>query len=451
MTKVNTRSRPSHQSSPKFALLVAVARELAIRSHSALGRTLMMCFRRKHRAIEGLLRRWHVESGVLVEKVDWLQRYLDRLHRHHLCVIKSVTRSGNLCKTLLYRKVFDSGDVIDAKLDPHNNVLVLDIVLAIRPAPYPRSSTRLVRKFTTGIELIVAMGRDEDGVTRKLGALMVEALLVRQHLLEGGRMYLVSHRPVIDWIPNGNVLDLEGASLFKVDVESTRLFNDRLLDVITHAVWVQLWISFHCVGFVIDKSILMAIQRRIDSKREDVLVMHSQHARVNNGAPRNFNAIINGLSTQDAGGPHFVRHLAGLVEHESQDVLVVGHGDDALHNKLSVSDDDRSAGPIVGMFEPNASILLVHANGILQFKRLALLVGDETVDVVNRAEAVTTKFEVVCHDACTRVSKVKGRLLVEWMSRVSVGYVHVRQGHPVEEASIVVTDLSSPSADYQLW
>ena len=47
-------------------------------------------------------------------------------------------------------------------------------------------------------------------------------------------------------------------------------------------------------------------------------------------SPGDFDAIIDGLRAEDAGGADFVGPFAGLVKHEGEDVLVVGDGDAGL-------------------------------------------------------------------------------------------------------------------------
>ena len=49
---------------------------------------------------------------------------------------------------------------------------------------------------------------------------------------------------------------------------------------------------------------------------------------MHNGTPRYGSPLVNGLSADDTGSSHFICDFARLVENESEDVLVIGYGDD---------------------------------------------------------------------------------------------------------------------------
>jgi hypothetical protein len=61
-----------------------------------------------------------------------------------------------------------------------------------------------------------------------------------------------------------------------------------------------------------------------------VLVVGCEDAGVDYGSPGDFEVFVDGLRAEDAGGADFVGPFAGLVEHEGEDILVVGDGDARL-------------------------------------------------------------------------------------------------------------------------
>lgn len=90
-----------------------------------------------------------------------------------------------------------------------------------------------------------------------------------------------------------------------------------------------------------------------------MLVVDGEDARVDDGAPGDFDAFVDGLGADDAGGSDLVGHLARLVEHEGHDVFVVGDCDDGLDDQLPASDNGCSAGSVVGVLPADAGVLFV--------------------------------------------------------------------------------------------
>lgn len=58
-----------------------------------------------------------------------------------------------------------------------------------------------------------------------------------------------------------------------------------------------------------------------------MLVVGGEDAGVYHRPPGDFDAFVDGLCAEDSCGTDFVGPFAGLVEHEGEDVLVVGDGD----------------------------------------------------------------------------------------------------------------------------
>lgn len=237
--------------------------------------------------------------------------------------------------------------VIDAKVNPYHHVCVLDVLPPVCPRPHTGTASRLVGVLAAGVQLSVLVFGDIDVVVRKLGSLVVIAVLVRQHLLERGCVDLVGDRLAIDGIPHRRILNLEDPILLVVGIETTGLFDDRLLHIVTDTVRVEV-VARHGVRFVIDKSVLVAVNGRVDSEGEDVLMVRSKDAWVDDSAPRHLDALVDGRSAEDPRGTDLVDELPGLIEHESQDVFVVGDSDDGLEHQLPIPDQGRSSGTLHG-------------------------------------------------------------------------------------------------------
>ena len=182
-------------------------------------------------------------------------------------------------------------------------------------------------------------------MVRKLGSLVMVAVLVRQHLLERRCVDLVRDRLAVDGIPHRSVLDLEHPVLLVVGIETAGLFDDRLLHVVTDAVWVEV-IARHGMRFIVDKSIVVPVNGRVDTEGEDVLMVNGKDAWMDNSAPRHLDAFVDGRGAEDPCGANLVDKLPGLIEHESKDVFVVRDGDDGLEYQFPIPDQGRSAGTL---------------------------------------------------------------------------------------------------------
>ena len=160
-----------------------------------------MLLRDQSAPIELLAARRHVERGVPVEEVDRLQLHLDDLARHD-------------------GEILDARDVLQPKLQPHDDVLVQDGLPAVRPRAHPGPAAGLVRVPAAGVELAVVVSGDVDVVVGELGAFVVEGVGVGDHFLEGGGVDLVADGFAVDGVAGGFVEDLEGAGGVVVCVEA---------------------------------------------------------------------------------------------------------------------------------------------------------------------------------------------------------------------------------------
>ncbi len=272
---------------------------------------------------------------------------------------------------------------------------------------------------------------------------MVIAVLVRQYFLERGCVDLIGHRLAVDGILHRSILNHEDPVLFVVGIETARLFNHRLLDVVADTVWVEV-VARHGVRFVVDKSVVVAVDGGVDTEREDVLMVGGKDAWMDDSAPWHLDALVDGRGAEYPRGANLVGDLPGLIEHESQDVFVVRDGDDGLEHQLPISDQGCSSGTlhncqsnveeregcgkyVVDVLPANAGVLLVNAYDVLHRYSFTFAIRQDTADVVDGSEAVTSELEVVRHDTGTSIAKIEGGFLMEWRSRVRVRNVHVRE------------------------
>ena len=159
---------------------------------------LVVHFRKKRTLVE-LLRGWrNVNCWVAIKEVHWLHSNFDDLAWHYLKFAVVSIRFICLKKsTTTHRKIFDTGDMVHAKLNEEHQIVVDNVVLPCSPAADSSPTTRLVRIFTTCIsestgsakvsllarlecnpQLAIAIFHGVDVLIRKLCSLIIEALSI---------------------------------------------------------------------------------------------------------------------------------------------------------------------------------------------------------------------------------------------------------------------------------
>ena len=316
-------------------------------------------------AVERLGAGRDVEGGVGGEEVDGLERDPDDLAGHD-------------------GEVLGAGDVLQAELEPEDDVGVDDGVAAGGPGADPGPAARLVRVAAAGVELAVAVPGDVEVVVGELGALVVEGVRVGEHLLEAGDVDAVADGLAVDGVAGGRVEDLEGAGGVVVGVEAGGLGDGGLGDGVADAVGVEGG-DGHGVDFVVDEAVGVAVDGGVHAEGEDVLVVDGEDAGVDDGSPRDFDAFVDGLGADDAGRPDLVGHLAGLVEHEGHDVFIVGDRDDGLDDEFPTSDNSCPAGSVVGVLPANAGVLLMDTDYIFHGHWLSVRGCQDSAQIVDGA------------------------------------------------------------------
>lgn len=216
-----------------------------------------------------------------------------------------------------------------------------------------------------------------------------------------------------DWVDDAVIADLEHTVLVHACPCTAARLDNVLLGGVSDGVGVRLVLGHGDTVLVVD-GILVPVQRGVNTQREHVLVEGSHHARSHVRAPRHCLTvlIVEGNGGEDTSCPNLELDVGGLVEDECEDVFVVGHGADHLNHELAVSHDRCCAGAVVGVLVLETVVLLVHANDILELDGLTLGVGSVTVEILDVAQAVAAKGELVCSDAETDVAYVEGLLAV---------------------------------------
>ena len=145
------------RTTPNQTLQFTRAANLSSLAHHRSPTTLMVLHRlfriQSRTLIECLRTRRHIQSRILVEKVHRLESHLQDLARHD-------------------GEIFDSRDMIDAKLDKE------DVLVTRGPGSHTGAAAGLVRVLSTGVEFAVAVLDDVNVVVGELGAFVVEGFLV---------------------------------------------------------------------------------------------------------------------------------------------------------------------------------------------------------------------------------------------------------------------------------
>lgn len=350
-------------------------------------RTLMMLLTQQCTLVESLLARRNIQCRILIEEIHRLQMHLDDLARHD-------------------REILDTRDMVDTKLDPDDNILVENVVLAISPCPHTVAATGLISVGSAGIELVRSVFCDVDVVVCEFGAFVVEGGRVREHLLEIRRHNFVGNGFVIDGVAYGGGLDFEETIGVAVQVQTGRCSDGGFSDHVACSERVEV-IDWHGVRLVVHQAVLRSFDVGVNAEREDVLVVSGQDARVNNGTPGNVDAFIDRLSGKNTRGADFISEFTGLIEHEGHDVFVVGNGDDALENEFTVARDCGTASTVVCVLPANAVVLFVDADNIGHVDRSTRIISKNAGEVMNRAKAVAAELEVVRHVASADITEIE--------------------------------------------
>lgn len=314
---------------------------------------------------------------VLDEKVRRLQTDRRNLHRHH--------------GEVLYPRVMRHAIRV-----PHHEVLVPHILL-------PRGIVchainlfqRLIRPLASGPQIPVAVPRHPNMVLSEARPASSDGVLMREDCLTGLGDELEAHGIARDGIEDAFVDDFEAAVREGRGVRGGR-FLDRRLD---HAPGVSVRVLVlrgrDGDAVFLDDGVERAVDHGVDAHAEEVLVVCCEHAGRDYGAPVGGLAGVDRGGGDDAGCACFELEVAVLHEYPGPDVLVITDGDDGLHYQVTRASNGGIPGAVVGMLPPDPAVLFVETNYVLRRDRVAVVVVQPAGEVLDGAETVTAKGEIV--------------------------------------------------------
>ena len=145
---------------------------------------------------------------------------------------------------------------------------------------------------------------------------------------------------------------------------------------------VSLCVDGDAMGTLPHDGIALPVNGRVNTDGKDVLVVLGE------GAGRDYIAVGAGLAGvdvddgDDAGGARLEGDGAGEVELVGEDVLVVGEGDDELHDELAAAGGDGAAGAPARVLPADAGVLLVEADDVFVDFSLSVWAGEGGVEVL---------------------------------------------------------------------
>lgn len=337
----------------------------------------------------------HIDGRVSLKEVCRPQVDLEDIDRH----------DGPILHTRVVR---------EAKHAPHDDVLVLDVLLALDGiADAIHLLGALQREAAAGVQLVVLVLGHPHVVLRELSALALHTLRVGEQQLGGGRRELVADGLAADAVVAVGVDDLKHAVVLRRGVGERGRLDGRLADLVVVAARVGLGVHGHRVRLLLDDGVGMTIDGRVDARAEDVLVVLGERTRVDDVAVVALLAWVDVDDADDAGGARLDDDAAGLVELVGEDVLVVGQGNDELHDQLAVAGHNGAARSPVGVLPADAVVLLVQTDDVGMRRGFAVTADDDGIEILDHAQAVAAEGKIVGAVTGTTVSEIEGLLSLE--------------------------------------
>lgn len=179
--------------------------------------------------------------------------------------------------------------------------------------------------------------------------------------------------------------------------------------------------------------IVGTINIRINAQTEQVLVVVCVDAGVHFSAPAvGVLAGIHGVCVEDTSELDLQLDSAVLVEDPIHAIFVVRSRKDVRDDELSGARDCAAVVPEVGVLKENSGIFLVNTDSVLNRSGCPGSVHKRSIEIVNRALAVTAQAKRVCHVATSVLSQIEGMLPLMRMFRVAIRHNHFGQREPPE-------------------
>lgn len=184
----------------------------------------------------------------------------------------------------------------------------------------------------------------------------------------------------------------------------------------------------------LEDGVVGAVDVRVNSQAEQVLVVVSVDAGVDLGAPA-FGVLAgaHGVGVQDTGQLDLELDRAVLVEDPVHAVLVVGGSEDVGDDQFAAASNHHRVVSEIGVFEEDAGVFLVNANGVLDDGRCTGAVDERCVHIMDGPLAVAPQRQAIGHVATSILSEIKGMFPLVRVFRVAVWDHHLCQRETVED------------------
>lgn len=326
---------------------------------------LTTALRHLHRSF--VARRRHVNTRIRREEVRRPQMHLMDLTRHN-------------------GPILNARVVSQTKDTPHHHICISGLVAA----GYCISNAihffaRLHGKPSSSVEFVVSVFGDPEVVLGELGALGLNAVWICKQQLCSRRYQLVPYAISRDGVFDVFVYDFEDAVQTGFGILPCSFLDGCFADFVVVASRIGGGVHRDSVGFFGYDCVGVAIDGRVNAESKDVLVVLSQHARVNHISIVGTFARVDVDARDDSRGAGFDIDTTALVEFVRKDVFVVCEGDDELHDQDAGTGNHCTVSPPVGVFPTNAFILLMQTNNIRVDFAFSFIIHNHSVKVFDDA------------------------------------------------------------------
>ncbi|KAH3670887.1 hypothetical protein OGAPHI_000598 [Ogataea philodendri] len=209
--------------------------------------------------------------------------------------------------------------------------------------------------------------------------------------------------------------------------------------VTVHVLWRTGWV-WRWLGVCGGSRVSVSVDSRVDSQREQVLVVMGVHVRIHSGTPwAGLLVVAQNVGVQYTSELDVESDGSVLHEHPVQAVLVVGSSEDLGNDQLGGSGDQRGSKVVseVGVLEQQSVVLLVDTNSVLDGDWVSCSVGKVSVQVVDHTFTVAAKSQWVGHVTGTIFTDIQSVLSLVREVWTSVRNNHLGERHSVENRSHV--------------
>lgn len=300
------------------------------------------------------------------------------------------------------RPILHSRIVSQSKYTPHHHICIFDVVAAgDRISDAIDFLAGLHGEAAAGVELVVAVLCDPEVVLGELCALGLDGGWVGEKKLSGWGNEFVAYAVAADWVFDALVDDLENPVEAGLSICPGGLLEGCFAYFVVVASWVGFGVHGHCMRFFGDNGVVVSINGGINAEGKDVLMILSQHARVNHVSVVGGLASVNVDTADDSSGAGFDVDATALVELVGKHVFVVGQCDDELNHQHSAACYHCTASAPVRVLPTNTLVLFVQTDNIWVNFAFSIVVDDNSIKVLDDTQAIASQGQVVCAVACS--------------------------------------------------